>query len=461
MKIAAVTAEYNPFHNGHLYHLNFIREKLNADRIIVLMSGDFVQRGEPAIIDKYRRCEMALRGGADLVIELPSYFALGSAEYFAQGAISLLDKLGVVNILHFGSECGDIGILLKYAHFLSNETPKYKETLNAFLKQGLSFPTARSNALKKCFGLDGHILSGANNSLAIEYIKSILQRNSSITPMTFKRKGAKYNSDKLISGNFSSANAIRHLLSDICGGVCTYGGSYSNNYMESINLLKEFVPAYTFKHLSPISQEAFKSGGYVNPAKAGTSDGCRGNLLMFANDFSSILHYKLLNEQWAKCKNIAGHGTYYYDVSEAFANTIFNKLPHFTSFSSFALSCKSKNLTYSHISRGFMHIILGMTQENADLLKDSGYSQYARILGFTDNGKDILKLIKANSSIPIITKPSKALKELDGISLISFKNDINVTNIYNSVRLHKMTHMSHPSKAYAMPNELTRKLIKL
>ncbi len=432
MKIAAVIAEYNPFHNGHLYQLNFIRDRLNADRIIVLMSGDFVQRGEPAVIDKYRRCEMALIGGADLVLELPSYFALGSAEYFAKGAVSLLDKLGVVDMLHFGSECGDIDTLLKCARFLATEPPTYKEALNFFLKQGFSFPTARSKAFEKCSGLDKRILSGANNSLAIEYIKALLQRKSSIVPMTFKRSGEKYSSDKLISGKFASANAIRRSLFDIYCQKSAY---------ESVNFLKEFVPEYVFKCLTPDS----------------SSD---ENMLMFADDFSYLLHYRLLNEQLADFQNDTGRKPYY-DVNDTLANTIFNKLPHFTSFSKFALSCKSKNITYSHISRGLMHIILGMTQENADLLKESDYSQYARVLGFSDRGKDILKSIKANSSIPIITKPSKALKELDGISLISFKNDIHVTNIYNSVRLQKMTLMSQNRVSRTMPHELTRKLIKI
>ncbi len=418
MKTAAVIAEYNPFHNGHLYQLNAIRGEINADCIIVLMSGDFVQRGEPAIIDKYARCEAALRGGADLVIELPSYFALGSAEYFANGAVSLLDKLGVIDVLHFGSECGDIGILTKYASCLASETPEYKKTLNMFLRQGFSFPTARSKAMLECFHLDEDILSKANNSLAIEYIKAVIRRKSSIKPVTLLRKGGEYDSKSLTNGEPASAKAIRHALLSLP----------ENSSENTTDLLREFIPDYVLKHLI-------------------------SDVLMCIDDFSGLLHYKLLSSQNLTEK--------YYDVNETLTNTIFNKLPSFTAFSDFVLECKSKNLTYSHICRGLMHIILDMTDENACLLKENDYSLYARVLGFSDNGKNILKSIKANSSIPIITKPSKALKELDGISLSSFKSDINVTNIYNSVRLRKASHILRNNTHHMMPNELTRELIRI
>ena len=149
MKIAAVIAEYNPFHNGHFYQLNTIREKLGADRIIVVMSGNFTQRGIPALIDKYDRCKMALENGADLVFELPVYYATGSAEYFAQGAVSLLDKLGVVDYLHFGSEDGNLNTLSTCAEILANEPISFKETLHTLLKEGISFPTAQARALSE------------------------------------------------------------------------------------------------------------------------------------------------------------------------------------------------------------------------------------------------------------------------------------------------------------------------
>ena len=151
MKVTAVIAEYNPFHNGHLYQLRTIRMAEHADWIVVVLSGDFMQRGIPAIVDKYQRCQMALANGADLVFELPVYFALGSAEYFAQGAVSLIDKLGVVDSLHFGSECGDLSLITDCARIIAGESCQYQSLLNVFLKQGCSFPAARARAVAALF----------------------------------------------------------------------------------------------------------------------------------------------------------------------------------------------------------------------------------------------------------------------------------------------------------------------
>ncbi len=193
MKVTAVIAEYNPFHNGHLYQLDTIRQTCDTDSVIVVMSGDFMQRGIPAIVDKYERCQMALDNGADLVFELPVYFALGSAEYFAQGAVSLIDKLGVVDLLHVGSESGDISLLYEFTRSaLAHESDAYRAALNRHLKLGCSFPAARDNALSELFSDDSGIkqlVSAPNNILGIEYIKALIQRDSTIKPVTLARKG--------------------------------------------------------------------------------------------------------------------------------------------------------------------------------------------------------------------------------------------------------------------------------
>ena len=147
MRATGIIAEYNPFHNGHKYHLETSRKLTGADYTVVVMSGNFVQRGVPALLSKYDRAGMALRNGADLVLELPAFYACGSAEYFALGAVSLLDKLGVVDSLCFGSECGDIDALSKAGRFLADEPEEYRLRLNALLEQGHSFPTARALAL--------------------------------------------------------------------------------------------------------------------------------------------------------------------------------------------------------------------------------------------------------------------------------------------------------------------------
>lgn len=417
MKIAAVIAEYNPFHNGHLYQLDTIRESVGADYIIIIMSGDFMQRGAPAIIDKYARCRVALSCGADAVFELPVYFSLGSAEYFAQGAVSLLDKLGTVDVLHFGSECGDIALLCECADIITNETDIYKDRLNFHLREGKSFPLARSEAVKD-LSLHSYkeetagIFSSPNNILALEYIKALKQRKSTITPLTLKRKGAGFHSDTLSSENLPSANAIRKSLSGSCGDAFFH--------------LAEHVPN--------ICLEALKE-----------------NLLLFQNDFSQALLYKLLQET-----DLHSGFSHFYDIGTEFSNIITANAMNFSSFEEFAHLCKSRNLTYTRICRGLMHILLDMTQENADLLKAHDYCGYARLLGFRiKNGKnELLSRIKKSASIPIITSPARGLRQFEGSALVSLKADIHAANIYECIKSQKMTPVSPL-------NELTREVIKL
>ncbi len=429
MKIAAVIAEYNPFHNGHSYQLQTIRQQLCTDYIIVVMSGDFMQRGIPAIMDKYDRCRMALENGADIVFELPAYFSLGSAEYFAAGAVSLLDKLGVVDFLHFGSECGDIDILTSCASVLTNESDTYQYTLNNALKEGKSFPTARAIAINSTSknipnlknALDS-LLTNPNNILGIEYIKALLQRNSSITPVTISRIGEEYNSSALISGTFASANAIRELLKNI----------HSSANTNQLLTLSEFVPDsiyYEIYNKLSVAKNTFSAP------------------FVFTDDFSQLLRYKLLSELQKSQNQLSN----YYDVTQQLANTFYKNIDHFTTFSDFASVCKSKNLTYTRISRCLMHILLDMKQDAIDTLKANDYSLYARLLGFNERGKNILKHIKANASIPIISKLPKALKEFDKIALISLKADIYASTIYQSV------HSAH----LPFPNEMTREIIKV
>ena len=425
MKVAAVISEYNPFHNGHLYQLQTIRSQLHADYIIIIMSGNFVQRGTPALINKYERCRMALENGADLVFELPVYFALGSAEYFAQGAVSLADKLGVVDFLHFGSESGDITILESCARIIADESDTYKASLSRHLKSGVSFPSARSLSIREqadnCSDDFEKLLASPNNTLGIEYIKAILQRKSTIKPMTVERKGEGYNSSSLASDSYISANAIRTAL-ESASTVTDH--------------LRNYLPESVYRLLFREQNE----------------EGC----FLFPNDFSEILAYKLQESATDKAAFAE-----YYDVGNQLSNTFYNHLVDFTTMTDFALLCKSKNLTYTRICRSLMHILLNMTQENAELLKAKDYSQYARLLGFTAHGKELLKSIKANASIPIITKPVNALKQLDEPALLSLRSDLFAATVYERTKQQKLTRMSHYASSDAFQNELTQELIRL
>ena len=213
MKIVGLIAEYNPFHNGHRYHIEQAKKITGADHAVVVMSGDYVQRGIPACMPKRLRAEMALKCGASAVFELPVCYATGSAELFAEGAVSLLDRLGIVDTLVFGSECNDLESLSQIADLLVEEPELYRTVLRFHLKNGASYPMARQEAVSAC--LRGNhcsfLLNDPNNILGIEYLKALKRQKSRIIPYTIARRGAHYH-DPDLHDSYSSASAIRSLL---------------------------------------------------------------------------------------------------------------------------------------------------------------------------------------------------------------------------------------------------------
>lgn len=397
MKIAAVIAEYNPFHTGHFYQLRQIRQEHNIDYIIVIMSGDFVQRGAPAIIDKYTRSQMALSCGADLVLELPVPYALGSAEYFAYGAVSLLDSLHVVDLLHFGSECGNIDILLSLAELYTTSPIAYQEYLSAFLKAGVSYPVARTKATIAYFKQEQHsilteedlttILSSPNNVLGIEYCKAILKLKSSIKPVTIGRIGASYHEKALPEAQeYPSATAIRNLLSS--GQDC--------------DMLDRYIPSAAlevYQHNAPI--------------------------LINENDFSSMLHYKLLMQS---------NRTYteYLDITPDLSDRIAKSLQKFTTFQNFCMLLKSKNYTYTRICRCMFHILLNIRQEDAILYSEKNMPHYIRMLGFRKEASAILSQIKQNSDITLLSKLADYDKLLTPDDQRKMQLDLTAYSIYQS-----------------------------
>ena len=259
MKITGIIAEYNPFHNGHLYQIRKAKEITGADYIIVVMSGNHMQRGTPALIDKYSRAKMALSGGADMVIELPTCYATASAEYFAMGAISILNQLGCVDSVCFGSESGDITMLSKIAHALVDESEDFVQSLKTKLKNGDTYPVARNAALAETingFTTFDTILGFPNNILGIEYIKAIIRQNSSIKPYTNTRIGSDYHSYKLAE-NFSSAISIRQSLS----------------LQDNLDMIQSQIPALAFDIMKEDFHKTFP---------------------VYASDFSSMIKFKLL-----------------------------------------------------------------------------------------------------------------------------------------------------------------------
>lgn len=333
MKVVGLITEYNPFHNGHSYHIEKAKELTGADFVLVVMSGNYVQRGAPAFMPKHLRAKCALECGADAVLELPVCYAAGSAEYFAAGAVSLLDNLNCIDSICFGSECGDLTLLSRVARLLSNEPEEYKQAIQCALKTGLSFPLARYTALLSCGG-DASLTSALtqpNNILGIEYLKALYQRNSSIKAYTIRRAGTGYHDTALACG-YSSASAIRNIF---------------DAHEEFPVILQQIEPEVPASSL-PLLAETYKKRYPV----------C-------TNDFSLLLKHKLLTESSLSL-------TQYLDVTEELANRIENLKNDFLSFEQFCNLVKTKDITYTRVSRSLLHILLGIQSSNLHKYQEKG-----------------------------------------------------------------------------------------
>lgn len=413
MKTVGLITEYNPFHNGHAYHIEKAKMLTGADRVIVVMSGDFVQRGAPAVMPKHLRAESALLSGASLIIELPVCFATGSAEYFAQGSISLLNRLGCIDSICFGSECGDLHLLKEIAQILADEPIEYQTALKQALKEGASFPAARQEALNIYSDEYSEILASPNNILGIEYLKALAKIHSKMEPFTIKRIGAGYH-DMDIDGQFSSATAIR---SDIY-------------QLADVNSSSESLPLTHIQTQVPSSCHELMKKNYQTryPVKA--------------DDFSLLLKAKLLSE-------MAGSLSHYLDMSPELANRILRLRNDYLSFEQFCDLLKTKELTRSRISRSFIHVLLGITNDWLTAMKAP--APYARILGFRRDHADLLGILKRTSDIPLITSPARAVLADTAYQMLEL--DIYASNLYESVI----------TDLYGTPfhNELTKQIIKI
>ncbi|QZY57106.1 nucleotidyltransferase [Crassaminicella profunda] len=389
MKVLGFITEYNPFHNGHKYHLEESIKKVNATHTIALMSGNFLQRGEPALTNKWIRAEMAVRAGIDLVIELPTIYACNSAEFFAYGGISLLNNLGIVDDISFGSEIGEISKLKQIAKILVKEPNLYKNYLKEFLSEGLSFPRAREKALGKYCSDENleKILHSPNNILGIEYMKALIKCNSKMNPHTITRIKAPYSSTDILS-NICSATAIRSYLS-------------KNNY--DLNKLKRVIPKNSFHVFKKSIENDFAPIYYHN--------------------FEKIILYKLRTMSKLELKKV-------FDVNEGLENRIKEIAVKTTDLQSLLQNLKTKRYTYTRLQRIFAHILLGITKEHILMFNASGGSQYARILAFSSKGTEILKRLKKSSCIPILTNINKQVLD-HSLAKEMLNFDILATDIYS------------------------------
>lgn len=402
IKTVGVIAEYNPFHNGHALQLEHIRKELQGDHIVVAMSGDFVQRGAPALFPKHVRARMALLQGADLVLELPIASATASAEAFAMGGVSLLDGLGVVDALCFGSECGDVAILNGLAKVLLEEPGDFSTSLSEALKSGMTYPAARCRALLSCLGSPClekdalsalpkgqdalcRLLSSPNNILGLEYCKAILRQKSGIHPVTLRRRGGGYHDRQLSSEAPSSATAIRRILS-------------AEAPQKALSLLQGQLPS----RITPLFQKAVLSGAFLT-----------------TRELEPLFVYALLKETpETLCR--------YLDVSPELARRIFANRFSFGSFSHFTQLLKTKELTQTRIQRALIHLLLGIQSAPSSV-------PYARILGFRKSSAPLLKEIKKRGTIPLLTKPANARRILSEDALPLFEETAFASNLYQSL----------------------------
>lgn len=388
MKIVGLITEYNPFHAGHLYHMQQARELTGADYCVVLMSGSFVQRGEPAIFDKYLRTKTALLAGADLVLEIPAAFSTASAHEFAAYGVALLSAIGVDAVV-FGSECGQIEILKQAAYALNHESAEFQERLRKGLKAGLTYPQARAKALEM-EDTWASVLSSPNNILGIEYLRAAEDLHSPMEFYTISRKGSGYHEDTLADANFPSASAIRGIIRN----------SLSKD-KDLLDILASHLPAVT------------------HPAYTGA-------VPVFVDDFSELLNAAVLQMQ--ATFSIA-------DLSPELATRL-AKPPYCPlSFEERIQALKTRQLTYTRVSRALLHLVLGMREEDISRWKDEGYALYARILGFRRQSSPLLSCLHKKSSIPLITKMADAAQNLSPSALALLEQEVYASHLYQTVRM--------------------------
>ena len=387
-KVLGIVAEYNPFHNGHLYHLQESKKITGCDYSIAIVSGNFTQRGSTSIVDKWAKAKMAIQNGVDLVIELPVLYSISSAETFADGSIKILDSLGVIDYVSFGAETADINILNEIADVLSDESIDYKNVLNIELKKGLSFPKARENALVQYLDSDdcSKILSSPNNILGIEYLKALKRHHSHISPVSLTRFQVGYN-DTSFNENVASSTAIRELIKE--------------NKFETI---KTLVPFSTYA----IVMEYVEKGNIISDLK------------IFEKEIIYILRKMSTKEI-----------SYLPDVSEGLESTIKNAANSCNNIEKLLEKIKSKRYTWTRIQRILLYALLGITKKDMEILKV--ITPYIRILGFNENGKKLISEIsKKNTNLKLITSVKKFIDENEDENLrIMFEKDILATNIYS------------------------------
>ncbi len=388
-KVLGIVAEYNPFHNGHLYHLEQSKKMTSSNYTVAIIGGNFTQRGSTSLIDKWSKAEMAIQCGVDLVIELPVLYSISSAENFAEGAIKILDSLRVVDYISFGAETEDLEILEELADVLYREPKEYKTLLSHELKKGVSFPKARENALMMYLNnirKYANVLSSPNNILAIEYLKALKKFKSPIQPISILRYETTYN-DPRVSGNIASSTAIRNII--------------KNNGFKS---LPNLVPSPSYSNIIKNLE--------------------LGHIVPDISVFEKEIIYNLRKMSIQEISELP-------DVSEGLESSIKNAANSCNTLVEFLDIVKSKRYTSTRLQRILLYALLGITKKDIALSKK--VQPYIRVLGLNNRGKFLIsEIAKANPKLEIVTSVKKFIDEHSNQkNLIYMLNkDIWATNVY-------------------------------
>lgn len=362
MRAVGLIVEYNPFHNGHAYHLQASKEAANADVVIAVMSGDFLQRGEPALTSKWSRTKMALLNGVDLVFELPYNFATQKAETFANGAVSILDAIGC-DTLCFGSESGDISSFFQTNDYLIEQKKPYDEYIKQFMDTGVSYPKALSLAFQQLPDSANFLdLAMPNNILGFQYIKSIKQQKSLIRPMTIPRKNADYHDEHFASATIASATSIRKAIF-----------SSAEGHFE----IEQLVPGPTKQLL----KEYYQDYGVFHQWE----------------NYWRYLQFRLIHSSPEELKGI-------YEVEEGLENRLIATALVSGSFHEFMQKIKSKRYTWTRLQRLCVHILTNA--KKSEMARNQETATYLRLLGMTSPGKEYLNKRKTHFSLPLVSKLS-------------------------------------------------------
>ncbi|MDL2281002.1 nucleotidyltransferase [Selenomonadales bacterium OttesenSCG-928-I06] len=391
LKFIGIIAEYNPFHNGHKWHIEKSIEQigLNKDEafVVAVMSGSFMQRGEPAIFDKWSRAAMAVESGVDLVIELPFVFSVRSAQYFAQGGVKLLNNLGVIDYISFGAEHDDLFALTTAAEQFDN--PETVDILKSEMKSGKTYAAALSMAIKMLTGLNLEFLSSSNNILAIEYLKALKKYDSKITPIAIKRFAANH-LDTEIKSEIASAKSIREAL-----------------LKKDFSKASQALPEHSIDKISDLIAKGFEP--------------------LAAKNFETILLALLRNKTLAELIKVP-------DVTEGLEYKFAETCLQANSFEDLINLLKSKRYLQTRLQRILMHILLNTTKDEIAVFDETG-PLYARVLAFNDKGRHALKAIKDNTDFPILVKPSEILDTKERVlkDLPPFKNMLKIDTLATDI----------------------------